>query len=170
MTDGNDRPVRLDLELKNVDAGDVSERLALRERLKCKDFRWYLQNVYPESSMPVDFHHVGAVSLSTFVTSLRLLRLVEKRRTRLCGFARVRQREWHQSKCRHLSLSQSRRQSGTKNAHCSFSGIFGRSLRLCSIRKRVNFVSTIYAWKATRIVQSNSRNVPKAIKDRCGTT
>jgi polypeptide N-acetylgalactosaminyltransferase len=50
-------------ELKNVDAGDVSERLALRERLKCKDFRWYLQNIYPESSMPVDFYHVGAVSL-----------------------------------------------------------------------------------------------------------
>lgn len=50
--------------MKRVDAGDVSERLALRERLKCKDFRWYLQNIYPESSMPVDFHHVGAVSLT----------------------------------------------------------------------------------------------------------
>ncbi len=54
------------IELKRVDAGDVSERLALRERLKCKDFRWYLQNIYPESSMPVDFYHVGAVSLIFF--------------------------------------------------------------------------------------------------------
>ena len=51
------------VELKRADAGDVSERLALRERLNCKDFQWYLKNIYPESSMPVDFHHVGAVSL-----------------------------------------------------------------------------------------------------------
>lgn len=50
------------IELKNVNAGDVTERLQLRERLKCKDFRWYLENIYPESSMPVNFHHVGAVS------------------------------------------------------------------------------------------------------------
>ena len=54
-------------ELKNVDAGDVSERLALRERLKCKDFAWYLKNIYPESSMPVDFHHVGAVRIGQLI-------------------------------------------------------------------------------------------------------
>jgi hypothetical protein len=60
------------IELKRVDAGDVSERLALRERLKCKDFQWYLKNVYPESSMPVDFHHVGIVSLTRFFFLLHI--------------------------------------------------------------------------------------------------
>ena len=50
------------IELKRVDAGDVSERLEFRKRLQCKDFQWYLENIYPESSMPVNFHHVGSVS------------------------------------------------------------------------------------------------------------
>ena len=41
-------------ESKHVDAGDISNRVALRKRLKCKSFDWYLKNVYPEMVLPND--------------------------------------------------------------------------------------------------------------------
>lgn len=34
-------------QYRTVNAGDISDRVALRQRLNCTSFQWYLENVYP---------------------------------------------------------------------------------------------------------------------------
>jgi polypeptide N-acetylgalactosaminyltransferase len=47
-----------------VDLGNVTDRRAIRDRLKCKSFKWYLENIYPESPIPTEYHSLGQIESS----------------------------------------------------------------------------------------------------------
>ncbi|XP_029633286.1 polypeptide N-acetylgalactosaminyltransferase 1 isoform X4 [Octopus sinensis] len=47
--------------VRSADFGDISERVEFRKKKKCKSFRWYLENIYPESQMPLDYYSVGEI-------------------------------------------------------------------------------------------------------------
>ncbi|XP_064369059.1 polypeptide N-acetylgalactosaminyltransferase 18 isoform X1 [Dromaius novaehollandiae] len=51
-------------EDSGIDIGDISERKALRKKLQCKTFRWYLVSIYPEMRMYSDTIAYGVLQNS----------------------------------------------------------------------------------------------------------
>ena len=45
----------------SVSPGNVEQRRSLRKELNCKSFSWYLENVYPTSSIPMKYFNLGEI-------------------------------------------------------------------------------------------------------------
>ena len=50
-------------QFKDLDVGDISKRLELRERLQCKSYKWFIKNVFPE--LPLEEDLIGSGQFRT---------------------------------------------------------------------------------------------------------
>ncbi|ESO91997.1 hypothetical protein LOTGIDRAFT_121670, partial [Lottia gigantea] len=49
---------------KTIDIGDISSRKAIKEKLKCRSFEWYIKEIAPKTFIPSRCHAWGSVRLS----------------------------------------------------------------------------------------------------------
>ncbi|KAM4606222.1 polypeptide N-acetylgalactosaminyltransferase 11 isoform 2-T4 [Polymixia lowei] len=83
MDDYKEQYFALRPELRGRAYGDISERLALRKRLNCHSFRWYLDNVYPEMQLNAN----GNKQQQQLFVNKSLRRPKVLQRGRLCNLA-----------------------------------------------------------------------------------
>ncbi len=54
---------KMKIFVQGKDFGDVEDRRAIRKRLNCHSFKWYLENVFPEKFiLDENVHAYGEVS------------------------------------------------------------------------------------------------------------
>lgn len=57
-------------DTRDINPGDLTDRLELKKKLKCKSFEWYLKNIYPESNLGktifLGFFRSGELCLDSF--------------------------------------------------------------------------------------------------------
>uniref|UniRef100_A0A3Q2WM38 Polypeptide N-acetylgalactosaminyltransferase 5 n=1 Tax=Haplochromis burtoni TaxID=8153 RepID=A0A3Q2WM38_HAPBU len=60
------------LDQKRIDIGNLTEQIELRKKLKCKSFKWYLDNVYPDMVAPLVKAEVNKSCVYWGFTSLKI--------------------------------------------------------------------------------------------------
>jgi hypothetical protein len=121
------------LGVKQTDYGDITSRKQLRDNLQCKSFRWYLEHIYPESQMPLDYYSLGEVCLSNIAIKILSLFLV---------FFQIRNKETNQC------LDTMGRKAGEKVGIVGCHGMGGNQVRLgfLSIVATLSFVSALSSY------------------------
>lgn len=56
---------RLAGDTKDRNYGDISERIAIRKKIGCKPFKWYIDNVYPNVPIPEEIRDPTVAAKAT---------------------------------------------------------------------------------------------------------